>query len=290
MSRPFIRAGTPPWHPGTLARIERWDPISLVFLLHGLGLAAVGETAAPLAVAMLTGTLVLGRLAIGWLLALTRRTRLVRAVFTVVGVFAVVAADGGTESPFFFWVLLLLVWAGVSMERQGLRTVGVTTFLVCFITVAAFDGFNAASLFRCALLAAFIVVILIGRWMLDQRETAVARLDDTLRGLVDEAPVALAVLDADRDSLLYANESARRIGITSLDEMARLVLDEDFPLRRVTTLAELVIGAPFQPSPMRLYRSIGSQPVEYRIGFAPRKADSAAPVVVVYGLPARREA
>ena len=101
--------------------------------------------------------------------------------------------------------------------------------------------------------------------------------------LIDEAPVALAVLDADRDSLLYANDAARQIGITSLDEMARLVLDEDFPLRRVTTLADLVVGAPFQPSPMRLYRAISSRTDEYRIGFAPRKADSAAPVVGVYG-------
>lgn len=274
--------------PRTLEKIERWDPVSFIFLVHGLGMAAAGETAAPLAISLLTGALALVRLAMGWLMRATPATLLTRAVLSFILVLTVVVLDGGTDSPFFFWVVLLLVWQGLTIDRQSLRTVGIVAFLGCLAAVAISGEFNAAALFRCGLLAALIVVILLGRWTLEKREADVTRLDDVLQGLVEEVPVALAVLDADRDTLLYANESARRMGITSRDEMARLVLYDPRP-QRVRTLAELVVGAPFQPSPMRLYRSIGNPAAEYQIGFEPRRADTAAPVVMIYALPAGRE-
>jgi len=251
-------------------------------------MAAAGETAAPLAISLLTGALALVRLAMGWLMRATPATLLTRAVLSFILVLTVVVLDGGTDSPFFFWVVLLLVWQGLTIDRQSLRTVGIVAFLGCLAAVAISGEFNAAALFRCGLLAALIVVILLGRWTLEKREADVTRLDDVLQGLVEEVPVALAVLDADRDTLLYANESARRMGITSRDEMARLVLYDPRP-QRVRTLAELVVGAPFQPSPMRLYRSIGNPAAEYQIGFEPRRADTAAPVVMIYALPAGRE-
>src|SRR5690606_25323940 len=129
-------------------------------------MAAAGETAAPLAISLLTGALALVRLAMGWLMRATPATLLTRAVLSFILVLTVVVLDGGTDSPFFFWVVLLLVWQGLTIDRQSLRTVGIVAFLGCLAAVAISGEFNAAALFRCGLLAALIVVILLGRWTL----------------------------------------------------------------------------------------------------------------------------
>ena len=269
-----------------LRQLRRWDPLAFIFLAHGVGLALVGETSAPLQVSLLSGAVALVRLAAAWLVPprFSDRAGFLSGIVSTILAFGVVLADGGTESPFFFWILLLLGWQVLSFDQGRFRQVAAVTVVAYVVVVLVTSEYAAAVLFRFGLLLAFIVTLALGRWFLDRREAQVARLDDVVRAIIDDAPMAMAVLDADRDTLLYANGAAHSIGIVSRDSMAHLLLDDPGRPERITTLAELVVGAGFQQSPLRMYRHIGSSRAEYRIGFHPRRVGQARPLVLVYGV------
>src|SRR5690606_40294609 len=128
-------------------------------------------------------------------------------------------------------------------------------FVVTLFLAAAI---RPESLARLALLIAFSFSLVVGGTILDRQEAETRRLDDMISTLIEDAPMAVAVLDADRETVLYANPTAHRLGLTSRDSMARLVLDDTRQLQKVTTLADLVVGAGFQAAPMRAFRPIGS--------------------------------
>lgn len=270
---------------GGLPRLRRWDPLAFIFFAHGVGLAVVGVTQNALLVSLLSGTLALVRLGVTWLVphGTERTPKFITSVVSTTLAFAVVLADGGTESPFFFWILLLLGWQVLIFDQRRFRMLGIFTLAAYIVVIGFTFEYTAAAVFRLALLVAFIVTLALGRWILDQREAEVARLDDVVKAIIDDAPMAMAVLDADRDTLLYANGAAREMGIASRDSMAHLLLDDAANPQRITTLAELVVGGSFRQSPVRTYRHIGSPRAEYRIGFHPRRIGQARPLVLVYG-------
>lgn len=267
-------------------QLQRWDPLAFIFLAHGVGLSLAGETGNPVAVSLLSGGLAVGRLALAWLLprGTEPTARFVIALLSAALTYTVVLVDGGTESPFFFWVLLLLGWQALVLDQKIFRRIGVVNVAAYLLVVAIVSDLTAAAIFRFGLLVAFILTLALGREVLDRREEEVARLDDVVRGIIDDAPMAMAVLDADRDTLLYANTAAHGMGIDSRDAMAHLLLDDPARPQRITTLADLVVGSGFHQSPLRTYRHIGSARPQYRIGFHPRRVGQARPVVLVYGL------
>lgn len=266
-----------------MTRIDRWDPPAFIFLLHGLSLALTGETDAPLVVSLLSGVLAVIRLAATWLTS-AASARLASAVLSVGLAFAVIIVDGGLESPFFFWVLVLLGWQALTFRRVRFLQIGGVTAVGYLVTLAVTADSSTASIARLGLLIAFIGALAAGRSILERKEAEVRRLDDMMSTLIEEAPMAVAILDADRETVLYANPAAHRMGLTSRESMARLILDDPDRLQKVTTLAELVVGAGFQPSPLRAFRPIGSPASEYRIGYHPRRPSGDDSVVLVYGV------
>ncbi|HEX7098317.1 MAG TPA: hypothetical protein VF377_03690 [Acidimicrobiia bacterium] len=271
-------------HFRTLAAIQRWDPLAFILLSHGVAMALAGETQAPLAVSLLSGVLAVARLGLGGLGRQDiTRIQFARSLVSVVVSYAVVVVDGGVESPFFFWVLLILGWQVLDLPQRQFRILGYAA-LFGYLAVLVITGeLTTPTLFRAALLAAFVFVLSLGRWMLDLREAEVARLDEVVKGIMNDAPLAVAVFDHDRETLLYANAAAHAMGIASLDTMAHLLLEEENRSGPVTTLADLVMGAGFRRSSVRSYRHL-REGSTYRIGFHPRMVDGAPPIVVVYGL------
>ncbi|MFP3914153.1 MAG: hypothetical protein ACLFWM_04710 [Actinomycetota bacterium] len=269
-----------------LQRLRRWDPLAFLFFAHGVGLALVGETERPLVIALLSGATAVIRLGIGWLVPRGGEgvPRIVTEAISIGLAYGVIAADGGTESPFFFWILLLLGWQALSFPQRVFRLLSALALFGYLAVVVAASEYTPAALFRLGLLVAFAVTMSLGRWSLDRREEAVRRLDDVVQGIIDDSPMAMAVLDADRDTLLYANAAAHRMGITSRDAMAHLLLDDPTRPQQVTTLADLVVGSSFVQSPMRVFRHIGSSRPQYRIGFHPRRIGQSRPLVLIYGI------
>lgn len=270
-----------------LSRIDRWDPPAFIFLLHGLSLALAGETDAPLIVSLLSGVLAVIRLIASWLTS-AAFARMASAVLSVGLAFAVIVVDGGLESPFFFWVLVLLGWQALTFRRLQFLQIGGVTVAAYLVTLVVTGDTTTASIARLGLLIAFIGALAVGRTILERREAEVRRLDDMMSTLIEEATMAVAILDADRETVLYANPAAHRMGLTSRENMARLILDDPDRLQKVTTLAELVVGAGFQPSPLRAFRPIGSPASEYRIGYHPRRPSGEDSVVLVYGVEIHR--
>lgn len=268
-----------------LSRIDRWDPPAFIFLLHGLSLTLAGATAQPLAVSLLSGILAVMRLATTWLISgAARATRMAAAAVSVGLTFAVIIVDGGLESPFFFWVLVLLGWQALTFRRLEFLQIGGVTVAAYLVTLVVTDDTSTASIARLGLLIAFIGALAVGRTILERQEAEVRRLDDMMSTLIEDATMAVAILDADRETVLYANPAAHRIGLTSRESMARLILDDPDRPQKATTLAELVVGAGFQPSPLRAFRPIGSPASEYRIGYHPRPSSGEDSVVLVYGV------
>jgi len=272
-------------HDRTLAAIRRWDPLAFILMSHGLAMAAAGETQSPVAVAVLSAVLAVARLGLKWWLGRGDITRVqfARSLVSMALAYGVVLVDGGVESPFFFWVLLILGWQVLDLPQREFQRLGFATLGGYLFALVVTAELTTPALFRAALLAAFVFVLSLGRWVLDHREAEVARLDEVVKGIMDDAPLAVSVFDYDRDTLLYANAAAHSMGIASLDTMAHLLLEGENRSGPVTTLADLVIGSGFRRSPVRTYRHI-REGSTYRIGFHPRMVDGAPPIVVVYGL------
>lgn len=269
-----------------VGNIERWDPIAFIVAAHGLGLAAAGETNAPVLIAVLSGSLAVTRFLVAWLSARNPRGtwRLVISGVSIVIAYVVIVADGGTESPFFFWVLLLLCWQVLIFNRSRFVLLGSLAVAAYLVTIVVAGEIGVTALARLFLLAAFVVALTVGRAIADQQAADLGRMDEMVGTVVADAPMALAIFDADRVTVLYANQAARDMGIDDIDAMGRLVLDEGSDSQRLTTLAGQIMGAGFESAPSRPYRPIGKTTPEFRIGFHARRGMGRAPTVMVYGM------
>src|SRR5690606_8841459 len=165
-------------------------------------MAAAGETQSPVAVAVLSAVLAVARLGLGWWLGRGDITRVqfARSLVSMALAYGVVLVDGGVESPFFFWVLLILGWQVLDLPQRLFRYLGFTAIAAYLIVVLITVELTAPALFRASLLAAFVFVLSLGRWMLDIREAEVARLDEVVKGIMNDAPLAVAVFDHDRET------------------------------------------------------------------------------------------
>ncbi len=266
--------------------IDRWDPIAFIIVAHGLGLALAGETDSPVLIAILAGSLAVVRVVGVWLApARTPGTaRLAISTLSIAVAYAVIVADGGTESPFFFWILLLLAWQVLIFDRSRFLLLGGFAVAAYVVAITVTSEMGVTAMARLGLLLAFVFALAVGRTVHDLQVSELVRLDEMVGTVVADAPMALAIFDSDRDTVLYANQAAREMGIADLDSMGLLVLEDAAPTQQVTTLAGQVMGTGFRNSPPREYRSIGKTAPEYRIGFHARRARGAAPMVMVYGM------
>lgn len=268
----------------TIRRIERFDPMTAIFVVHGAALLLSGSVEHPVLVASLVLALASVRLGLGWMdrRGLSATQQLIRTVLSVVLVAAVVVADGGTESPFFFWMILLLSWQALIFGRR--RFVGLGVLMgVAYMGVVVLTDFTAASAARFGLFLALFAVLLAGRVVLESHEVEIRRLDGIVGVLVEDAPIGLVVFDSDRDTVLYANDAARAIGFDSHEGMARLLPVRSHPGEGIKTLAGMVMDSGFSRSVPQAFHRIGEPERPFWIGFHPHRMPDAGSVVFVYG-------
>ncbi|MGH8937203.1 MAG: sensor histidine kinase, partial [Acidimicrobiia bacterium] len=128
------------------------------------------------------------------------------------------AADGGTESPFFFWPLILLAWQALlrPMPQLGLLAgVAVASYLG---VVLAVPDVTSASLARLGLLVAFCGILVVGRLRLEEHEAEAERAGRLLRDAFWAAPVGLAVVGGEPPRVLYANQTAHAMRLFAANE------------------------------------------------------------------------
>lgn len=267
-------------------RIDRIDPVSIVFAAHSVVLAASDRLARPVAVLVLTALLLAVRY--GFAIVARRATEseasieLAGAVASTILVGAVVAADGGTESPLFFWFLILLAWQALRFTRQRfLWLCGAAAVSYVLVLVVA-DDVTSASLGRFGLFVTFMFVLASGRTMIDEYQLRVRRMDAMVSTVVQDMPMAVAIFDADRETVLYANGMARAMGLVDRDAMARLIV-ADPAAGSAVSLAHLIHQRAWEPLRPQVFTALPGHDRLYRIGFHPRRLEDGAPILVVYG-------
>jgi hypothetical protein len=205
------------WRSEWLTRVQRWDPVTFILLAHAGVLVVLDRVLHPGAGALAAVGFGAWRVGLGFP---TRRSSGVRRdgwdLFREGGSLllaaALTAADGGTESPFFFWTVILLAWeAMVYPLRTYARLVALALAAYVVMAVGVSDV-RPASIARLGLLASFCAVLGIGRLRVDHHQRVAVRADRLLQDAFGVAPVGLAVI-ADPYRVVFANAAARELGL-----------------------------------------------------------------------------
>lgn len=208
---------------GWVETLRRFDPVTFVLVAHAALLLAFGRVlhpgwgmAAAVGFAAWRGTLEAARA------RATGRSEevlgLLKGAGSLVLAAALMAADGGTESPFFFWPLILLAWQALlrPVRQFGLFAgVGVLSYVG---VVLAVPDVTPASLARLGLLVAFCGLLVVGRLRLEEHQAEAERASRLLRDAFWAAPVGLAVVGGEPPRVLYTNHTAHAMRLLAAHE------------------------------------------------------------------------
>lgn len=205
------------------------DLLAVVLGLHGALLVATGSVEDPAVVSAAVVLLVGWRIAWGVVasrLPDPRGAWMWRALGSVVAAGLAMGGDGGTDSPLFFWLLIVVASAVVVLDMR--RTVSILGLsVVAYAGAAAATGdVNATAGGRFLLFLTYVAILLAGKGVSDVHR---ARADETRRTLAevfDAAPMPLLVVSGPD---VVANDGARELGLLDFDGVR--LLDGDGTLR-----------------------------------------------------------
>ena len=270
----------------TLGRLEQFDPVSIVFTLHMTGLLLTRSVRRPLPIALMTLALVTLRFSLD---RLTKKRitpnplKRVRTIITFLLIGGVIIADSGTESPFFFWLLLLLAWEAVTASIDDFRA-SVAVATAVYVSAVFISGdITATSVARFGLFVVFILVMTAGRLLLGAYESRIRRLEQIVTSVLFVAALGVVIYDSDRQTPLFANKAAEELGLATYPEMARLIPDDAAHRVKIDSLASLVEGAGWLPYEPRLFHTLTDPTRKLRIGVHAVRVEDAAPVIMVFG-------
>jgi hypothetical protein len=270
-----------------LRRFEKYDLVSIALGLHAMAILLAEGASEPVLIAVLVLAMLIGRLALGYLANKFSRRHpllLIRGIVTLLLTGAVMVADGGTESRFFLWLVLVLAWQAVISPLADFRILAAVAAVVYVVVALASPGnINGTAIARFGLLAAFMIVLSTGRVLLEGYESRIRRLEHTVAAVLSISEMGIVVYDSDRQTPLFTNDAAISMGLASHDGMARLIPDGSTVQHKIDTLASLVEGAGWLPYEPRLFRVIGDPNRILRIGLHALRLEDAEPVVLVYG-------
>ena len=207
-------------------------PMLLVCALHAVVLVAFGAVARPAAVLAVVSGMVLMHVAFSFASS-SERMALVPDVVAHVGAGAVIVLDGGTESPFFFWTLLLLAGQALKFVARSLWILSGFVLLVYVAVVTVTGDLTGASFGRFGLLVAYCGIVVYLRRRLDGEERRSRYFDRVMRVGFDAAPMGVALLDSDLRPV-YANRAGAALVESTL---------ADTPSAEVTSIGGTPIDA-----------------------------------------------
>lgn len=270
-----------------LRRFEKYDLVSIAFALHAMAIILAEITSEPVLIAGLVLIMLTTRVVLGFLaqkLARRHPFLLIRGIATLILTGAIMIADGGTESRFFLWLILLLAWQAVISPTTEFRLLAGSAAVVYIIVAFASPGdITGVVVARLGLLAAFVVVLSTGRVLLEGYEARIRRLEHTVAAVLSVSNRGVVVYDSDRQTPLFANDAAIAMGIATHADMARLIPDGVLDHLKINTLASLVEDAGWLPYQPRQFRVIGEPHRTLVIGIQALRLEDAEPVVLVYG-------
>lgn len=220
-----------------LERVQDWDPVGLVLVSHAAVVIALGDVLEPIWAAGLAGGLMAWRLSTGIVARHTDEYSSISWTLRKEGgslilAAGVIAADAGTESPFFFWPLILLAWQALQLSMRQLAAMMGIAIATYLSVVFMLTEFTAASFGRLGLLLAFSAVMMLGRVRLESAQRKAAKSEQLLEDAFSAAPVGLMVSPVSAEPV-YMNETAKRMGLGRAFES----FEEGKPLRQMVISA-----------------------------------------------------
>jgi len=254
-----------------------------------LALAVFGDLLRPVVVSVVAGGLLVWRTGLNTLadrIVTVRRggVSLVRGAGSLVLAGGIVGLDGGTESPFFFSMLIVVVWEAVISPVRRFIRLAIAAVLVYVGVIAGADDVTVTSLVRLGVFLSFIGLLVWGRALSEHWQRESTRARTLAAGIAEEAPIGFALYDCDSLGCLFANETARRFGLADVDQttIARFG-GSTVPDQR---LGEVLAGvvASGEPGPPSLYVASSATGGEtfLRIGVSLRRMPEEPALLMVY--------
>ncbi|MEX1037406.1 MAG: HAMP domain-containing sensor histidine kinase, partial [Acidimicrobiia bacterium] len=188
-----------------------------------------------------------------------------RAVVSLVIVGAVVVVDGGTNSPLFFSMLIVVVWEAVMSPQRRLAWLAATSIAVYLGIVLAARDATPTSFARMVVFLMFVGILSWARVQSAGWETELNRTRQLTAGFAEDAPIGFAVYEPDSLRCLFANRMARRF---TMDTPARMTLSrqEASGYSQFLKHLEAVATNPAKSAPS-IYTTTGPGPTMFlRIG------------------------
>jgi signal transduction histidine kinase len=204
----------------------RLDLVGPVVALHVVGLSLFDVLDSPVSALAGAGTLLVWRtglqVAAGRIRAERRGTLFfVRALVSLVIVGAIVVADGGTDSPLFFSMLIVVVWEAVMSSLARLWWLAGTSVTVYVGIVVVAQDLTSTSAARMVVFVMFVGILSWARVQSAGWEQELDRTRQLVVGFAENAPIGFAVYEPDTLQCLFANRMAREF---RLDAPARVTL------------------------------------------------------------------
>lgn len=205
--------------PGWMRPLFRWDALTVGLGAHGVALFLLDEMTRPALGAGIVAGFVAWRAAMRFWRLRTRdplsahRIEMIRAVGSLLLAAGLVASDGGTESPVFFWPLIILAWNALVHSVDDFGILIAVTLATYIAVVALVRDYTATSMARFGLLVIFCGVLQVGILRLRTQGRHSAELTRLLREVLDRAPVGLAVADEETGEVAFANEDFTGLGL-----------------------------------------------------------------------------
>lgn len=208
-----------------LRRLARIDPVGPMVAAHAVLLASLGS------VENTAGVLLLAVVVFTWRVALTvvanrgnrslrPRIYVMRAIGSLVVVGAMMALDGGTESPLFFSMLVVVVWAAAMNPLRRFMVIGVGALIVYLGVIVIVPDITVNSIARFGVYVVFLGLLAWARavsdyWIQESQATKTLATE-----ILEQVPTGFLLFESTTLSLLFANPGARDFGLDQPDEVS----------------------------------------------------------------------
>lgn len=205
-----------------LRRLVRIDPVGPMVAGHAVLLALLGSVQDP------EGVLLLAAVVLAWRSVLTvlgnrgdRSTRRMAFVLRTVGSLVIVGGmmvlDGGTESPLFFSMLVVVVWAAAMTTLRRFIAIGVGALVVYVGVILVVPDITVNSMARFGVYVFFLGLLAWARaasdyWMHESQATKTLATE-----ILEQVPTGFLLFESNGLTCLFANPSARDLDLDRPD-------------------------------------------------------------------------
>lgn len=214
------------------------------------------------------GVLVLAAAVLGWRTVLTvlanrgallgrRKAFVVRAIGSLVIVGGMMALDGGTESPLFFSMLVVVVWAAAMNTLRRFLVVGIAALGVYVGVILVVPDITVNSVARFGVYLFFIGLLVWARAVSDYWMHEAQTTKELATEILEQVPTGFLLFESTNLTCLFANPAARDLRLDAPDEIGLTRYGQPDRSAKLSELLESVAASRESLSPTLYVMSMG---------------------------------